>query len=186
MCSGAINHPRQSHKLNPIMIIALTGFMASGKTTFGRAAAGRLGWTFVDLDDEIARRYGAPAEIFASQGETRFREIESQMLAEALHAESDTVLALGGGTILREENLRLVKAKATLIWLDTDYDIILSELGNADRPILNHRTPEQIRALYDERRPLYAAAADFIFPVRQTDYAQVIEDLAESIRRITA
>jgi len=158
--------------------------MASGKTTFGRAAAGRLGWTFVDLDEVITSRYGTPAEVFARLGEARFREIESQMLAEALQAEADTVLALGGGTILRDENLRQVKAKATLIWLDTGYDIILSELGNADRPLLHNRTPEQIRALYDERRPLYAAAADFIFPVRQTDYIKVIEDLAEAIRRI--
>ena len=47
------------------MIVALTGFMASGKTTFGRAAAERLGWDFVDLDALIATRYGTPAEIFA-------------------------------------------------------------------------------------------------------------------------
>ena len=83
--------------------------MASGKTTFGRAAAERCGWTFVDLDEEIARRHGTPAEIFAAFGEGRFREIESEMLHEALLAEEDTVLALGGGTILREENLRLLK-----------------------------------------------------------------------------
>ena len=166
------------------MIVALTGFMASGKTTFGRAAAERAGWRFVDLDEVIAERYGTPAEIFAAEGEARFREIESETLREALQAGEDTVLALGGGTVLRPDNLRQIKEHATLVWLDTDYAIILSELGNADRPVLHDRTPEQIRALYDERRPLYAAAADIIFPIHTTDYAQVVTDLAATIQSL--
>ncbi|MBR6424318.1 MAG: shikimate kinase, partial [Bacteroidales bacterium] len=103
------------------MIVALTGFMASGKTTFGRAAAALIGWRFVDLDEVIAARYGTPAEIFASQGEAAFRNIESQVLVETLSSKEDTVLALGGGTVLRPENLQLIKENATLIWLDTDF-----------------------------------------------------------------
>lgn len=164
------------------MIAALTGFMASGKTTFGRAAAERLGWTFVDLDERITETHGSPAAIFASQGEARFREIESSMLKEALEATDSTVLALGGGTVLREENRQLIRERATLIWLDTSFDIILSELGNADRPLLHGRTPAQIRDLYEARRPLYAAAADSIFPITSTDYVQVIIDLASLIK----
>ncbi|MBR5018993.1 MAG: shikimate kinase [Bacteroidales bacterium] len=167
------------------MIVALTGFMASGKTTFGRAAAERLGWAFVDLDERITEQHGTPATLFAKYGEARFREIETAVLGETLaEAQGDTVLALGGGTVLREDNLRLIKQHATLIWLDTDYDIILSELGNADRPVLHGRTPAQIRALYDERRPLYAAAADITFPITATDYNQVITDLAELLRTL--
>lgn len=158
--------------------------MASGKTTFGRAAAGRLGWDFVDLDEAITARYGTPAEIFALYGEARFRDIETQMLKEALKAEHDTVLALGGGTILREENLRLVKSHATLIWLDTDFAIILSEIGNADRPVVRGRSIAQIRELYDARRPLYAKAADRIFPIDSTDYDQVIDDLADTLETL--
>jgi len=166
------------------MIVALTGFMASGKTTFGRAAAERIGWRFVDLDDVITERYGTPAEIFAAEGEARFREIEAEMLGQALDAAENTVLALGGGTVLQPDNLRRIKAQAKLIWLDTAFDIILSELGNADRPVLHGRTPEQIRTLYDERRPLYAAAADIIFPIHTTDYARVIADLAATLQSL--
>lgn len=166
------------------MIVALTGFMASGKTTFGRAAAERLGWDFVDLDARIEARYGTTADIFATHGESFFRDIETQMLSETLRAERDTVLALGGGTILREENLRLVKAAATLLWLDTDFDIILSEIGNADRPLIRGRNLQQIKQLYDERRPLYAAAADGVFPINTTDYGQVIADLAQRLQTI--
>ena len=163
-------------------IAALTGFMASGKTTFGRAAAERLGWDFVDLDELIAARYGPPAEVFAERGEDGFRTIESALLGEALAAERNTVLALGGGTVLREENLQRIKAGAVVIWLDTAFDIILQEIGNADRPLVKGRPVEAIRALYDERRPLYAAAADIVFPVTCTDYEKVIRDLSECIR----
>ena len=156
--------------------------MASGKTTFGRAAARRIGWDFIDLDERIAETYGTPAEIFAREGETRFREIETQMLATSLLTQRDTVVALGGGTALREENLRLIKAGATLVWLDTDFDIILSELGNTDRPLLHGLSPEQIRALYDARRPQYAQAADLVFPIVSFDYDKVIVQLAEFIQ----
>lgn len=160
------------------MTVALAGFMASGKTTFGRAAAAQLGWAFIDLDERISATYGTPAEIFATQGEARFREIETAVLECVLQAAGPTVLALGGGTVLREENLRQIKEHATLVWLDTDFDIILSELGNTERPLLQNRTPAQIRALYDARRPLYAAAADITFPITSTDYSQVISDLS--------
>lgn len=158
--------------------------MASGKTTFGRAAAARLGWDFADLDQIIAARYGTPAEIFAAHGEAHFRDMETRLLGEALQTGCDTVLALGGGTILREENLRRIKAAATLIWLDTTFDIILSELGNADRPLVCGKSVGQIRSLYDARRPLYAAAADIVFPVISRNYVQVIADLAQCIRSI--
>lgn len=158
--------------------------MASGKTTFGRAAAERLGWDFIDLDEVITVRHGTPAEIFAAQGEWAFREIETAMLTETLQAGGDLVLALGGGTILREENLRLLKEYARLIWLDTDFAIILSEIGNADRPVVRGRSIAQIRELYDKRRPCYAAAADIIFPINSTDYEQVITDLAATIQSL--
>ena len=136
---------------------------------------------FVDLDDEIAARYGTPAEIFSAQGEDGFRRIETTMLAETLQTDDNLVLALGGGTILREENRLLMKEHAKLIWLDTDFAIIISEIGNADRPVVRGRSMAQIRALYDARRPLYAAAADIIFPIKTTDYEQVIADLSTTI-----
>lgn len=166
------------------MIAALTGFMASGKTTFGRAAAERLGWCFIDLDEAIVRQYGTPSAIFDTRGEAFFRSVETQLLEEVLHAERDTVLALGGGTIMQENNLLKIKQSATLIWLDTAFDIILSEIDNSDRPLVRDKSVSQIRALYDARRPLYQAAADLIFPIHSTDYVQVIADLAKTIQSL--
>lgn len=168
------------------MIVALTGFMASGKTTFGRAAAARLGWDFLDLDQEIGRRYGSAAELFDSKGEAFFRAVETEVLSGILSsAPGDTVLALGGGAIIRKENLQMLReASAPIVWLDTDFEIILSELDNSDRPTVRGKSVAEVRAIYEKRRPLYAAAADVVFPVRTTDYAKVIEDLAETIRTI--
>ena len=167
------------------MIVALTGFMASGKTTFGRAAAAQLGRAFIDLDEAIASRYGSPARPFDSRGEAAFRQNESDLLEEVLQTQRDTVLALGGGTILREENLRRIRsAGARILWLDTAFDIILSEIDNSDRPLVRDKSVSQIRALYDARRPLYEAAADLIFPIHSTDYVQVIADLAKTIQSL--
>ena len=91
------------------------------------------------------------------------------------------MLALGGGTVLRAENLRRIKAGAVIIWLDTAFDVILQEIGNAERPLVKGKPVEAIRALYDERRPLYAAAADIVFPITSTDYDRVICQLADRI-----
>jgi shikimate kinase len=77
--------------------VVLTGFMGSGKTTVGRLLAERIGWTFLDLDDEIERRSGRTVpEIFAESGEDQFRRIEASALASLL-GRSRIVLALGGG-----------------------------------------------------------------------------------------
>src|SRR5687768_9084397 len=77
--------------------VVLVGFMGSGKTTVGRQLASRLGWTFVDLDDEVEARAGMSVdELFRARGEAGFRALESEAGAAAL-GRSATVLAPGGG-----------------------------------------------------------------------------------------
>lgn len=166
------------------MIIALTGFMASGKSTFGRAAAQILGWKFIDLDDCITERFGSVSEIFAQGGEALFRVYESEVLSQQLETEGDILLALGGGTILSRENLNLVKKNAGIIWLDTSFDIIMSELSGAERPLVKEKSADEIRALYDLRRPIYSSAADVTFVVDDTDYGAVISRLAETVSKM--
>jgi len=167
------------------MIAALTGFMACGKSTFGRAAAKQLDCRFIDLDDEISARHGTPAELFQSGGEAHFREIESSVLSEILDGGDNSILALGGGTILQQCNLGLLKSKGVcIIWLDTSFDIILSELGNSERPLVKSKNVHEIRELYNARRPLYKAAADKTVVINSTDYSIAVKNLIETIRTI--
>lgn len=164
------------------MIAALTGFMASGKTTFGRAAAEHLGCRFIDLDELITERYGTIKEIFESHGEDFFRKMESRCLMDALSLDGNIVLALGGGTVLNQKNCELLQKKAdTIIWLDTSFEIILSELKNADRPLVNGRSLDQIKDLYEKRKPLYRQIADTVVSIDSFDYSIAVNDLSDAI-----
>ena len=164
------------------MIAALTGFMASGKTTFGRAAAERLGCRFIDLDEMITSRYGTVKEIFESHGEDFFRQMESRCLMEALCEKGDIVLALGGGTPLNPTNCELLQRKAdAIIWLDTSFGIILSELDNADRPIVKGKSIQQIKEMYEKRKPLYRRIADTVVTIDSSDYSIAIDNLSDAI-----
>src|SRR5579871_2358329 len=93
-------------------IIALTGFMAAGKSTVGRALAGLLNWRFIDLDSEIERAEGQTIrEIFARRGEAAFRRLESETLRAILAGASRAaVIALGGGTFVQPQNPELLAA----------------------------------------------------------------------------
>lgn len=163
-------------------LIALSGFMASGKTFFGRNAAAMLGLPFIDLDEEITVRHGAPADVFAREGEDGFRRCESGTLAEVLASYGSGVLALGGGTVLSEDNVSLLRdAGAKVVWLDTSMDIIWSEIGNAARPLAAGRSREELEQLLQSRRPAYKKSADTIFVIDSTDYDKVSRDLASLI-----
>lgn len=165
------------------MIIALTGFMASGKTSFGGAAARRLGWKFLDLDHIIESRYGRIPQIFEEHGETFFRDIETRMLREVVSSKDNIILALGGGTILREENREVMKGSATVIWLNTAFSIILSELKNTDRPLVKEKTPQQIEQLYESRIAIYRQAADIVVDINDFDYNKAIRSLIQAIEK---
>src|SRR5262245_51897574 len=90
-------------------LIFLIGYRGSGKSTVGRVLAGRLGWEFIDADAVLEERYGNTIrEIFAAEGETGFRNKESAVLAD-LCTRAKTVIATGGGVILRQENRARIK-----------------------------------------------------------------------------
>lgn len=170
-------------------LIVLVGFMGCGKTTVGRVLAERLGWRFVDLDTRIVERAQASiVDIFRLHGEPTFRAIEAEALARALGEATEggqpTVLALGGGTLTRTENLaRLRQAGAPLVWLDCPVEELLQRCaGVTDRPLF--RDEASFRRLYLERRPTYAQAdyrVEGLFePVK------VVERILEMLRPVRA
>ena len=141
-------------------LIAITGFMAAGKTTVGRALATKLNCEFVDLDESItAQQKRSISELIKTDGEDRFRQLETTTLAETLQASDDLVLALGGGTWAREENRRLLeKQNARVVWLDAPFELCWKRIpiGDNGRPLAPSR--EIAEKLYLARQPLYELA----------------------------
>jgi len=114
-------------------LIFLTGFMASGKSIVGLALANALHKDFFDLDLEIEARLSKPiAQIFQEEGAAFFREIEREVLIE-LSELHDAVIALGGGTLLDEENLQLVQQSGISICLTTTPEEIWKRIEDTDK-----------------------------------------------------
>lgn len=134
--------------------------MAVGKSAIGRTLAKKLRRRFVDLDRVIERAEGSKVrEIFEHKGEAYFRQLEKQALADVLE-ENNQVIATGGGVILDDQNLQILRERALLIGLSADMDVLLARAGDATkRPLLqgsNRR--EKIEDLLRQRAARYAQA----------------------------
>ena len=141
--------------------LVLIGMPGAGKSTLGRLLAQKTGKEFVDIDEEISKAAGKsiPA-IFAEAGEAAFRALEAAAV-RALSPRGGLVVAAGGGTVLRAENVTRLKQNGRLILLDRP----LSALEpSPERPLGD--TAEKLAALYETRGPVYAAAADLRVPNR--------------------
>jgi shikimate kinase len=155
-------------KRTPGLYIA--GFMGSGKSTVARLVAEEIGWHFGDLDEDIEHEQRASiTHLFSSVGEEAFREIEHDALLRRIRRIQSgypTVLALGGGTFTRPENIELINNNGVSIWLDATLELVRRRVGTSShRPLA--RDPQRFEALYHARREQYA----------QADYnIEVVED----------
>ena len=142
--------------------IVLTGFMGSGKSTVGPLVAGRLGWTFFDVDEVIEAEAGATiAEFFARHGEAPFRDREHATIARLAAYDTDAlVLALGGGAIERAEtrDLLLTTPGTLLVHLEVELATTLARCAGTEhtRPILADQA--NLASRYTRRLPLYRTA----------------------------
>ncbi len=160
--------------------VVLVGFMGAGKTSVGRELARRLGWRFVDLDDEIVAAEGRSiAELFEKSGEPAFRAAESRALASLLTRQPERlVLALGGGAFAQKENAaRLQAAGLPVVYLDATLETLRSRCAEVGptRPL--YRDAERFRRLYHERRPAYAEATHAV-DTETKDVAAVAAEVA--------
>ena len=148
--------------------IFITGFSGSGKTTVGRKAASRLGWRYVDLDDEIVGAAGKPIDaIFQEHGEDRFRTLESECLARACKGEGQ-VVSTGGGIVTDEGNRTLMSDSGAVVCLEARPEVIHSRLSSEEdkqrgpviRPMLASANPlSRIADLKEQRQSAYALAS---------------------------
>lgn len=161
-------------------IVALTGFMGAGKSSVGARLAERLGWRFVDLDEEFERTHtGGIAQFFAERGEAAFRAEECRLLRELLQCSGTRVgmvVALGGGTPESPEAAALLAQYAVVIHLEVNAATAWSRSQGTGRPLA--RDPEQFKRLLERRRECYEKVANWVVPVLDKTIDQLAEEIA--------
>lgn len=172
------------------MTIFVVGYMASGKTTFGRALARRLGREFIDLDFYIEQRFRKKiTELFAEKGEDEFRRMESEMLREAGEF-CDVVVSCGGGTPCYHSNMDYMNERGLTVLLEADTECTVRRMLQAEgkRPLVNGKSEEELReyvsAHKEARRPYYSQAAVTIRSEQLEDRRQIAETVERFLEKL--
>jgi XRE family aerobic/anaerobic benzoate catabolism transcriptional regulator len=186
---------RTRRKASRSEVVSLIGARCSGKTSAGRELARRLGWTFVDLDEEIARadaaarestETGPAGDVLGRVGEPAFRDLESRALAEVLDRRGPFVLATGGGVVEREANRTLLARRTTCVWLRVAATEMQRRLRSdpTPRPALEGRDAvEELPRVAERREPAYAETCEIELDCRGLRVAEVARRIAERIGR---
>ena len=160
------------------MLIALTGFMAGGKSTVGRLLADSLDCPFLDLDALVEKKAGCSIpEIFSSGGEAAFRSLEKKTLEETLprYADSTAVIALGGGTVTIPGMVSLLQKNTVCIYLKASLETLQARLAghSAGRPLASG----DLSALLSAREPLYEQAAHVVIDTDPLTPDQITDEI---------
>jgi shikimate kinase len=161
----------------------LVGFMGAGKSTVATRLAEVLGEPFVDLDDRVVEAAGKPiATIFADAGEDAFRDLESAEL-RSLSGKEPSVVACGGGVVLRPENRALLKELGTVIYLEVTAGEALARIGDAkSRPLLAGAGGAlAATSLLSARETLYRSVADLTVDTVGRTPAEITEQVLHDI-----
>lgn len=162
-------------------MLVLVGLPGAGKSTVGRLAAARLGWTFLDLDEEIVRAAGGSSipALFAAEGEAGFRAREREA-TRALVGRARVVLAPGGGWMSNPGCVELLRPPARIIHLRVGVPAALARLaGSADvRPLLAGPDPAAALADLQRRRAAAYAGADAEFDTEVLTLQEVVDSVA--------
>ena len=141
----------------------LLGFMACGKSSYGRKAANRLDLPFIDLDNTIEKSHGMTiSELFQKQGEAKFRAIEKEILQSILPQPG--IISLGGGTVCNPEVWPLLKSNGVTVFLDMPFEQCLGRIRTSkkSRPLASNLRDmegiDKLRTLYEARQDTYNRA----------------------------
>ncbi|NGN93810.1 shikimate kinase [Nocardioides sp. KC13] len=162
--------------------VVLVGPMGAGKSTVGALLASRLGVTLRDTDQDIAAAAGKSVQdIFVDEGEEHFRRVEEEAVAAAL-AEHDGVVSLGGGAVLADQTRILLK-EHTVVYLRVGVADAVKRVGlGSGRPLLLGNVRGRIKALLEERAPIYESVATFVVDTDNRSAEDVADELVEKVR----
>ena len=169
------------------MIISLIGYRGCGKSTVGRRLADRLQYTFVDTDRLIEEKTDSSiAELFASQGESGFRQIEADVIAETYQQEN-LIVATGGGAILNPRSCQIMQDAGPVVWLQADVETILQRMHADDtndetRPALTNLDEKtEIEMVLAFRIPIYREIASIEISTVDNSPEQIVEIILQKI-----
>ncbi len=162
--------------------ISFVGFMGVGKTTNGSLFADKYNMRFVDSDIAITKRYKKTiAEIFEEEGETGFRQKESETLDHILRY-PNTVISCGGGLVLKPENREQLMRRTMVVWLSASPEMVIERMKPNSRPLLAVENPlEKAKVLLSDRMGVYASAADIMVNSEGKTSEQIVEKIYEEI-----
>lgn len=169
--------------------IIIVGYMGAGKTTVGKALARDTGLQFYDLDWYVeGRMHKTVPQLFAERGEDGFRLVERNMLHEAAEFE-DVVLSCGGGTPCFFDNMDYMNSQGDTVYLKADPDVLYSHLrmGKVRRPLLENKTPEEMRSFIESQlvtREPYYLKARHVLDVSLLDNYEKIKTTVETLRNM--
>lgn len=170
----------------PTRNLVLIGLMGCGKSTVGRDLHRLLGYPLIDTDHEIERITGMPVRrIFEETGEQAFRDLETAQLEEmVLGGRTRSIIATGGGAVVRPGNRVLLRKLGFVVWLDAPLSEMIARTGrNQNRPLLHAPDPAAVlAALREQRAPWYAEAAHLRVNTRDLDSAELAVGILESAR----
>jgi shikimate kinase len=163
--------------------IFLVGFMGSGKSTVGCLLAREFGMPLIDLDAVVERTAGRTvAELFAEEGEPRFRQLEHDALASLSEA-PPSIVACGGGAVLLPENRGLMQSLGHVVYLEVSAGEALARIGDvAGRPLLASGGPGAAETLLSAREVLYRATSDVAADTGGKPVEQVATEVAAALR----
>ena len=159
----------------------LTGFMGTGKSSVARELAALMGRGVIDLDAEIEKSAGMSiADIFASQGEQKFRDMETGAARKAADKRG-LIISTGGGVVLKAENMEALRHSGVVFCLMASPETILSRTaGNRERPLLQTEDPlGKIRQLLDARALHYGGSCDFMIDTDGKTPKEIAREISE-------
>jgi shikimate kinase len=165
--------------------VFLVGMMGVGKSTVGRLLAERLGWPYLDSDEQVQRHTGRTVpEIFAADGEPAFRAEEKRALAEAASGDTPVVVSVAGGAVLDPDNRTLLRDRGKVVWLRANLDTMAERVGEGEgRPLLSGAGGPAVALaqLYPQRRPVYEDLADLVVDVDQITPGEVVDKIVAAL-----
>lgn len=171
------------------MHIYLMGYRGSGKSTVGQLLAERLGLPVLDTDAVVeATANQSIREIFSAEGEAGFRQREQAAVAQAAAAPTASVIALGGGAILRPANQQIIHRTGYVIWLTGSPAALLARIQadattNQRRPALSHSSDyDEIVEILAARAPIYQRLANLTVDTDGRTPEEIVADIADWLK----